>query len=105
MEAIASGEAGREKPTTDSPALVAFVRAIGLKRGDEQILTVFAPDGKVLAENKAPPLDRDKAQWMMFAGVRNSKGAFDPGTYRASYRVMRDGKPAIEQSFEVMVGR
>lgn len=105
MEAIEAGEAGREKPTTDSPALVAFVRAIGLKGGDEQILTVFAPDGKVLAENKAPPLDRDKAQWMMFAGVRNSKGAFDPGTYRASYRVMRDGKPAIEQSFEVMVGR
>lgn len=101
MEEIEAGEAGREKPTTGSPALVAFVRAIGLKGGDEQTLTVVAPDGKVLAENKAPPLDRDKAQWMMFAGVRNAKGAFDPGIYRATYRVMREGKPAIEQSFEI----
>jgi hypothetical protein len=80
---------------------VAFVRAIGLKGGDEQVLTVFAPDGKVLAENKAPPLDRNKAQWMMFAGVRNSKGSFDPGIYRATYRVLRDGGPAIEKTFQL----
>jgi len=105
MEEIESGEAGRGKLTTDSPALVAFVRAIGLKGGDEQVLTVLAPDGKVLAENKAPPLDRDKAQWMMFAGVRNAKGAFEPGIYRASYRVLRDGKTAIEETFEAALGR
>lgn len=104
MEAIESGEAGRDRPKVDSPALVAFVRAMGLKGGDEQILTVVAPDGKVLAENKAPPLERDKAQWMMFAGVRNAKGAFDPGIYRATYRVVREGKPVIEQSFEAVVG-
>ena len=105
MEAIEAGEAGRETPTTDAPALVAFVRAIGLKGGDEQVLTLFGPDGKAMAENKAPPLDRDKAQWMMFAGKKQPAGGFPAGTYRAVYQVMRDGKLAIEQRYEVAVGR
>jgi hypothetical protein len=101
MEAIESGEAGRETPTTDAPALVAFVRAVGLQGGDEQVLTVFAPDGQVLAENKAPPLDRNKAQWMMFAGKRQPNGGFPAGTYRAVYQVVRDGKPAVEKTFQL----
>jgi murein DD-endopeptidase MepM/ murein hydrolase activator NlpD len=101
MEAIESGAAEQETPTTKSPALVAFVRAIGLKGGDVQILTLFGPDGKPLAQNKAPPLDRNKAQWMAFAGVKQPQGGFRPGLYRATYRVERDGKPAIEQAFEI----
>ena len=77
------------------------MRAIGLKGGDVQILALFDPDGNPLAQNKAQPLDRDKAQWMMFAGVRPPTGGFRPGLYRAVYRVERDGKPALEQAFGV----
>jgi murein DD-endopeptidase MepM/ murein hydrolase activator NlpD len=101
MEAIESGAVEQEIPTTRSPALVAYVRAIGLKGGDVQTLTVFDPDGKPLAQNKAPPLDRAKAQWMAFAGVRQPQGGFRPGLYRAIYRVERDGKPAVEQAFGI----
>jgi len=101
MEAIESGAAEQNVPTTNSPALVAYVRAIGLKGGDVQVLTLFDADGKPLAQNKAPPLDRDKAQWMMFAGVRQPAGGFRPGLYRAIYRVERNGSPAIEQAFGI----
>ncbi|MBQ0822503.1 M23 family metallopeptidase [Microvirga sp. HBU67558] len=101
MEAIESGAADQDTPTTRSPALVAYVRAIGLKGGDVQTLTLFDPDGKPLAQNKAPPLDRDKAQWMAFSGVKQPPGGFRPGLYRAVYRVERDGKPAIEQAFGI----
>jgi len=101
MEAIESGAAERETPTTTAPALVAFVRAIGLKGGDVQTLTLFDPDGKPVAQNKAPPLDRDKAQVMAFSGIRQPAGGFRPGLYRAIYRVERDGKPAIEQAFGI----
>jgi murein DD-endopeptidase MepM/ murein hydrolase activator NlpD len=99
MEAIETGAAGRETLTAQSPALVAYVRAIGLKGGDVQTLTLFDPQGKALAQNKAPPLDRDKAQWMAFAGIKQPAGGFPPGLYRAVYQVLRDGKPAIEQAF------
>ncbi|QRM29678.1 M23 family metallopeptidase [Microvirga sp. VF16] len=101
MEAIESGAVEQDKPTTKSPALVAYIRAIGLKGGDVQTLTLFDPDGKPLAQNKAPPLDRDKAQWMAFAGVKQPQGGFRPGLYRAIYRVERDGKAAIEQAFGI----
>ncbi|MBL0403513.1 M23 family metallopeptidase [Microvirga aerilata] len=101
MEAIEAGTAEQETLTTKSPALVAYVRAIALKGGDVQTLTLFDPDGKPLAQNKAPPLDRDKAQWMAFAGVKQPSGGFRPGLYRAIYRVERDGKPAIEQAFGI----
>ncbi|HZW47546.1 MAG TPA: M23 family metallopeptidase [Microvirga sp.] len=101
MEAIESGAAEQNTPTTTSPALVAYVRAIGLKGGDVQILTLFDTDGKPIARNEAPPLDRNKAQWMMFAGIKQPAGGFRPGLYRAIYRVERDGKPAIEQAFGI----
>ncbi len=101
MEAIEAGTAEQDIPTTRSPALVAYVRAIALKGGDVQTLTLFDPDGKPLAQNKAPPLDRDKAQWMAFAGIKQPSGGFRPGLYRAIYRVERDGKPAIEQAFGI----
>ncbi|WP_414472608.1 M23 family metallopeptidase [Microvirga sp. M2] len=104
MEAIESGAAEQSVPATASPALVAYVRAIGLKGGDVQSLTLFDSDGKPLARNTAPPLDRDKAQWMMFAGIKQPAGGFRPGLYRAIYRVERDGKPAIEQAFGISLG-
>ncbi|WP_262298736.1 M23 family metallopeptidase [Microvirga sesbaniae] len=101
MAAIESGAVEQDTPTTRSPALVAYVRAIGLKGGDVQTLTLFDPDGQPVAQNKAPPLDRDKAQWMAFAGVKQPSGGFRPGLYRAVYRVERDGKAAIEQAFGI----
>jgi murein DD-endopeptidase MepM/ murein hydrolase activator NlpD len=101
MEAVEAGTAEQNPPTTASSALVAYVRAIGLKGGDLQILTVFDPDGTPVAQNKAPPLDRAKAQWLMFAGIKQPPGGFRPGLYRAIYRVERDGKPAIEQAFGI----
>ncbi len=99
LERIESGEAGRPAPGPDAPALVAFVRAIGLKEGDVQVLTLTAPDGPVLAENRAPPLDRDKAQTMMFSGVRRPEAGWPPGLYRAGYRVLREGRAAVDEAF------
>ncbi|HEU6443042.1 MAG TPA: M23 family metallopeptidase [Microvirga sp.] len=101
MEAIESGTAEKNAPTTASPALVAYVRAIGLRGGDVQTLTLFDRDGEPVAQNKTPPLDRNKAQWMMFAGFRPPPGGFRPGLYRAVYRVEREGKPVIEQAFGI----
>jgi len=101
MEAIESGASEQNVPTTTSPALVAYIRAIGLKGGDVQILTLFDTDGKPMAQNRTPPLERNKAQSMLFTGIKQPAGGFRPGLYRALYRVVRDGKPAIEQAFGI----
>ena len=84
---------------TAAPALVAFVRAIGLRKGDVQRLKVTAPDGGTIVENAAAPLDRDKAQAMVFAGKRRPPSGWQPGTYSATYEVDRDGATALKETF------
>ena len=100
MEAVESGVLGEAAPGVDTPALVAFARAIGLQAGDVQAITLKDPAGAVLAENEAEPLDRPKAQVLLFAGKRRPASGWANGTYRATYTVRRNGSVALERSFE-----
>lgn len=96
---LADGAAPLPRPTRGGPALVAFVQAIGLQGGDIQRLTLAAPDGSVLADNRAAPLDRDKAQWVIFTGKKRPAAGWPAGRYSAHYVVMRAGRPVIDRSF------
>ncbi|MGZ8363213.1 MAG: M23 family metallopeptidase [Caulobacteraceae bacterium] len=82
-----------------SPALVAYVRAIGLEQGDVLTLRLIAPNGKAAAEQTNPPLDRAKAQYMMFVGQKAPPGGFARGTWRAEYTVRRAGRVVLNQTW------
>lgn len=84
-----------------APALVAYVRAIGLEAGDVQHLKVTGPDGAVVAETRIDPLDQAKAQYLLYAGRRTPPAGWPPGTYQAEYRVERGGRPALSHTFQV----
>jgi pyruvate/2-oxoglutarate dehydrogenase complex dihydrolipoamide acyltransferase (E2) component len=99
MDQVESGEAGRTPPTASAEALVAFIRAIGLKGEDVQRLSITGPDGKVIADVVDKPLDRDKAQYMIFTGSKRPPAGWAPGPYRATYTVTRAGQVVIEHSF------
>jgi hypothetical protein len=105
MEAIEAGEAGQEPLNTGSPALVGFVRAIGLKKADVQRLTIRGPGGEILAENTPPPLDRDKAQIMLFAGKKRPEAGWPLGTYVAEFTIMRAGRAVLQEQFGARVLR
>lgn len=94
-------EAGLPPASAHAPALVAYVRAIGLEAGDVQHLTVTGPDGETLAETTIDPLDAPKAQYMLYAGRRTPPEGWTPGTYAAEYWVERGGKRALAQRFEI----
>ena len=100
MESIEDGSAARTLPSFDAPAIVVFVRAIGLKRADAQHLVIKGPAGNVIAENRASQLDRDKAQFMLFAGRKRPASGWDRGTYKASYVVERDGRTVLQKDLE-----
>jgi murein DD-endopeptidase MepM/ murein hydrolase activator NlpD len=97
MDQIESGPI--TQPDGQSAALVAYVRAIALKAGDVQELTILAPGGGVLVTQKTAPLDANKAQWMMFGGKKRPPNGFAPGRYTARYQVIRAGKPVLADSF------
>jgi hypothetical protein len=90
-------EMAMAKPSADGP-LVAYVRAIGLEAGDVQSLTVTGPAGQV-ARSEIAPLDRAKAQYLMFAGAKRPAAGWPKGVYRATYKVSRAGATVASQSW------
>ena len=82
-------------PTKQSPALVFWAVAWGLRQGDRETIRLIAPDGKTLAEGDGT-LPRDKAQWLRYLGKKRKSARFPPGRYRGEYRVTRDNVTLAE---------
>jgi murein DD-endopeptidase MepM/ murein hydrolase activator NlpD len=99
MQAIEMGDADEAVPGRDAPAIVAFIRAIGLQAGDVQHLSLAAPGGRILAEDTGSPLDGSKAQVFKFVGSRRPASGWPAGTYAAHYEVIRSGEPVINETF------
>lgn len=88
---------GLATPTRSSPALVVYVRAIGLSQGDIQTLVLYGPDGSEMARSSIPPLDHDKAQYQVFVGKKLTTSAWPAGKYRGAYSVTHDGKTMLSR--------
>ncbi|KRB81312.1 peptidase M23 [Sphingomonas sp. Root710] len=99
--AMERGESQEPRPSRSGPALVAFVQSIGLQQGDVQRLSVTAPGGAGFAENRAQPLDRDKAQTILFAGKKRPAAGWPAGRYVAHYSVERGGRTVIDRRFAI----
>jgi hypothetical protein len=95
-----AGDRAGPRPGRQVP-LVAYVQAIGLEAGDRQRLVVRNPAGEIVTANEIPPLDRAKAQYLLFAGRRAPAGGWPSGRYTADYSVLRANRPVITQRFEV----
>jgi Peptidase family M23 len=100
MELVEDGSAGQELPSAGAPAMVAFVRAIGLKTGDAQRLIIKDPAGKTIAENRAAQLQSNKAQYMLFTGRKRPANGWDRGTYKATYIVEQEGRVVLTKELE-----
>jgi hypothetical protein len=98
MEQVEAG--GIPAPDAGSPVLVAYVRAISLKAGDEVELELKGPDGASLARNRRPPLTAARAQDMLYVGKRRPASGWARGAYVAEYRVWRNGSVALSRRIE-----
>ena len=96
---VESGLANEMPPNAASPALVAFVRAIGLKAKDVQSFTLKGPDGQVVARSDVPPLQENMAERFMFVGKRKDSREWPRGTYEAEFEIHRDGATALSRTF------
>lgn len=103
MADVEAGAAGHASLDPASSALVAFVRAIGLREGDVQRLAIRDPEGRVVVDHSDKPLDRDKAQYLIFAGKRKPAAGWTRGSYRAVYTVTRAGNVVLERTFETLL--
>lgn len=87
--------------TNNAPALIAYVRVIGLRAGDTQQLTLRSPSGRILAERSFKPVERHKAQSLAFVGRRRPATEWEKGRYEGVYAVRRNGDVVVEARFQV----
>jgi murein DD-endopeptidase MepM/ murein hydrolase activator NlpD len=90
-------------PNAQSPNLLVYARVIGLQKGDQLALTLTGPDGAVLAQSRTPPMDRDKAQYLAYAGKRRTTATWPAGAYRGRVQVLRGGKAVGEAPFALTI--
>lgn len=95
MDQVDDG-AGDQPLMADSPAVLAFVRAIGLRRGDVQRVVITGPGG-TLIDHGEPPLPSNKDQVYIGVGRRRPAEGWAPGHYAATYTVARDGVVVVEK--------
>jgi len=92
---------GLTTPKSDAPALIVYVRALGLQARDVQSMTLLDPKGQVLASSAQEPLPRDQAQRLFYIGKPRPMTGWASGRYRAHYTVKREGVVVLERSLEV----
>jgi hypothetical protein len=99
LESVEADDGERDPVSSDAAALVAYVRAIGLKVGDIQTLTLTGPAGNVVAQNRSDALQTNRAQSLLYAGRQRPAGGWSRGAYRADYVVTQAGDVVLERSF------
>lgn len=103
LDEIETGDTKRSLLGSRSPAIVAYVRAIGLQSEDEQAIELRSPEGQVFAEYRAPKLTRDQAQFFISAGRKRASAAWALGTYTAIFTVRRNGVEVERRTFQVEI--
>jgi hypothetical protein len=82
-------------PSRNTP-IVAYMWAINLQKDDVVDIEVTY-EGKAVAKN-SERLERNKAQFMLFAGKKAPPGGWLEGTYGSVVKVIRDGKFVVKDS-------
>ncbi|MCL4744774.1 MAG: M23 family metallopeptidase [Burkholderiaceae bacterium] len=84
----------------DARALVFWIEAAGMRRGDIEWLELRAPGGASLAQ-RVTTLEGNLAVRFSFVGRNRSAAAWPAGVYRARYRLMRDQLAVLEREVEI----
>ncbi|MFN0264345.1 M23 family metallopeptidase [Tepidamorphus sp. 3E244] len=105
MKDVDSREKNLLRLDASTPALVFFGRAVGLKPGDTQRITITSPDGSTLVTNSTDPEQTNRAQAMAFVGKKRPASGWQPGVYAASYEVIREGETIAEETGSIALAQ
>jgi murein DD-endopeptidase MepM/ murein hydrolase activator NlpD len=103
MENIESGAVRKQTPNRKSSELVAYVRAIGLQKSDEQFISIRGPDGQLFSESRIPSLSTNKAEFFVSTGRRLTRPDWPQGSYEATYSVSNNGGQVLIKTFGMKI--
>ncbi len=96
---IEQGELKSRVPDHDSDAIVAYVRVMGLKKGDAQTFAIIGPDGEPIVKRVFEPLAGPKAQNSIYIGLKKPKEGWKLGIYSAIYSISEGNLPKANKWF------
>jgi murein DD-endopeptidase MepM/ murein hydrolase activator NlpD len=84
------------------PALVFWADVFGVQAGDQQRISIAAPDGKPVQEHTTT-LKSSNVSWFAFTGRKRPQDGWQPGTYHGTYTLFREGKEVarLQETVEV----
>jgi murein DD-endopeptidase MepM/ murein hydrolase activator NlpD len=95
LEEVEEGRTGQQTPEPNWEAVVAYGWAINLKQGDVVTISLRSPD-RADARNSIT-LDRNKAQYMLFAGKKRPAGGWPKGEYLARFSIANGAVERLTQ--------
>jgi hypothetical protein len=71
--------------------------------GDEQRISIAAPDGKSVQDDHS---EAHNVSWFAFTGRKRPQDGWQPGTYHGTYTLFREGKEVarLQETVEVRRG-
>jgi hypothetical protein len=87
-------------PGAVSSAILFWIHIYGVQAGDEEVLRIVAPGGRLLAEKRSP-VPGNKAVWLAFAGRKRVTASWSAGVYRGEYTLQRLAEGELRQVLSV----
>ena len=91
IETVEAGGDSQEIIDAGAEAIVFWVELYGIQRGDEQVLTIFDPQDRILVERRQDLL-KGKARWFSYVGKKRKGADWPTGRYRAEFALYRPGE-------------
>ena len=98
---LETGTLTEVNPSSSWPAMIAFIWAINLSSGDTVTITLHGPGGLEVINTKN--LDRNKAQYLLFAGKKRPPGGWPVGDYVGSFVVSNGGKDRLLREWHATI--
>ncbi len=90
------------EPNAKSEQLIFFARLLNARAGDSIRVTIKGPAG-FDTEKTSPPIERNKATYMVYAGKRRTLPSWPAGKYEGEAQLLRGGSVISEMRSETMI--
>ena len=85
---VVSGQHQHKRLGRNARNLVFWVMVFGVQPGDEEVLQIIAPDGRVLVQKQGQPAKKHKIRWFTYSGKR-ARRPWITGIYKGEYQLVR----------------
>jgi Peptidase family M23 len=86
----------------DAPQLVLWAQFMGVRDGDEWLMQITGPDGKVFVQSE-DKISGNKAVWVGGVGKKRRSNLWPVGHYSGYFQLMRENRPLLSRKIEISV--